>query len=44
MSIDDLDLIPELTAPDDLTGDGLMPCWLLTTCFFIASRIWETDL
>lgn len=41
MSIDDLDLVPELSAPDELSGDGLRPCWETFTCYWVASW-WTT--
>jgi hypothetical protein len=35
MTIDELEVVPELAATD--TEEGLMPCWPVFSCWFVAS-------
>lgn len=42
MTIDELDLVPELTAAADVAEEGLMPCWAIFTCWLVAS-VFTTD-
>jgi hypothetical protein len=37
MTIDDLELVPELAATSDVAEEGLMPCWVTFTCWLQAS-------
>lgn len=42
MTIEELDVLPELPATADLTDDGLMPCWVTFTCWYVASSFTTT--
>jgi hypothetical protein len=35
MTIDELEVVPEFDSAD--SEEGLMPCWVVFTCWFVAS-------
>lgn len=37
MTIEELDVLPELPATAELTDEALMPCWPTFTCWYTAS-------
>lgn len=37
MTVNDLELVPELAAMSDISEEGLLPCWMTYSCWWVAS-------